>query len=170
MGQIALSKGHEKTNSMNSRHVKRQRFQLLVMQKIHLFGADLRKVINAFDFHRLCFHPVTIFPIAAFCRNFADINFGIKVSRKRIAVIAGIAVQNINIVNFIKLMLESIGRKNAGDAGIKSTAQKSGNSGIFKFFAVGPLPAVFEFCGILGFIVCSIHIVCFSGKTSVHNF
>ena len=57
-------------------------------------------------------------------------------------MIARIAIQNINIVDFIKLMFQRIGTKYTRYTRIKAAAKKRGNPRLFKTFTVSPLPFI----------------------------
>ena len=78
-------------------------------------------------------------------------------------MVAAVAVQNINIVNFVKIVFLCISAEDTGNARIKSAAQQCGDASLFEPFPVSPLPLVFKFCGIFRFIVCRINIVRLGG-------
>ena len=84
-------------------------------------------------------------------------------------MVAAVAVENINIVDLVKLMFQGIGRKYAGDTRVKAASQKSGDSCFFKPFPVSPLPAVLKFCRILRLIVGGIHIMSLRSQAGIHN-
>ena len=103
--QIALSEGHKETDSLYTRNCLGKGLDLLVMQKIHIFIADLIKIIFPLDRHRRNFHPVSILPVASGRTYLTKIDFRIKVGCKCISVVSSIAVQNINGIDLVKLML-----------------------------------------------------------------
>ena len=92
MCQIALSEGHKETDTLYARHILCQRLDLLVMQKVHILVANLREIVFSFDLHRFCLYPVSILPVGTICGNLTQIDLRVKVGRKRIAVIATVAV------------------------------------------------------------------------------
>ena len=139
------------------------------MKQIHIFHSHFREIIFSFDLHWFCLYPVSVFPVRSFCRNFTDIDLRIEVCCKRISMISAIAVQNINIVDLIKIMFQSICREYPCHSRIKSTSQQRCNSCFFVFFTVCPLPFVLKFCSIFRFIICSIYIINSCGKTCIHN-
>ena len=169
MSQIALAEGHKETNPLDTFNVESQRFKFFMMQKVHIFFADLRKIIDSFDFHRFCLYPIAIFPVAAFSSNFADIDFRIEVSGERIAMVAGIGIEDVNVINFIEIVFLCIGRENSCYARVKATAQKRGNTGFFKTLAIIPLPLVFKLSCIKRFVVCSINIRRLRSQAGIHN-
>ena len=169
MCQIALSKCHKETDSFDSRNIQCQRFDFFMVQKIHIFHSHFRKIVFSLDLHRLCLYPVSVFPVRTFCRNLADVDLRIEVRCKRIAVISSIAVQNIDIINLVKIMFQRICRKYSCYSGIKSTSQQRRNSCFFKFLTVCPLPFIFEFCSIFRLIICSVYIIHSCRKAGIHN-
>ena len=169
MCEIAFSEGHKEADSFDSRNVKSQRLNFLVMKKVHVFFADLREVVNSLDLHWLCFYPVAVLPVGALCGNLTDVDLRVKVCGKRISMVACIAVQNVNVIDLIKIMFQSIGRKYTCYARIKAASQKSCDSCFFITLFVSPLPFVFKFGCILRLIVCSVHIVNSCFQAGIHN-
>ena len=84
-------------------------------------------------------------------------------------MVTAVAVQNVDIIDFVKVVLLGISTKYTGYAGVKAAAQQSRNASLFEAFPIRPLPLVFELCRIFRFIVRSVHIVCLGCKASVHN-
>ena len=140
-----------------------------MVQQVHILFANLIEVVFPFDFHRFGFHPLTIFDVAALCRNFPNIDFRIEVGSERIAVVTAIAVQNVDIIDFVKVVLLGISTKYASYAGVKAAAQQSCDASFFEAFPISPLPLVLKLCRIFRFIVCGVHIVRLGCKASVHN-
>ena len=103
-------------------------------------------------------------------------------------MVAAVAVQNVNGVNGVKLMLFGPGAVGLGHAGVKAAAQQGGQAGVLKPFAVGPLPAVIKIGGksllfaplfihrapggdggILRLIVGGVHVVDAAGQAGLHD-
>ena len=122
MSEVALTKGHKETDAFDALDIERQRFDLFMVQQVHIFFADLVKVVNPFDFHGFGFYPMAIFPIAAIGADFADVDFRIKIGGEGIAMVAAIAVLNIYVMDFIKVMLLGISGKNTGHTWVKAAA------------------------------------------------
>ena len=59
-------------------------------------------------------------------------------------MVAPVAVHDINVVNFVKVVLQGIGRKNTGDSGVKAAAQKGRDAGLLKTLPIGPLPGIIK--------------------------
>ncbi|MPM95222.1 hypothetical protein SDC9_142375 [bioreactor metagenome] len=94
-----------------------------MMKKIHILFTYFSKIILTLDLHRLCLNPFAVFPKAAFCRHLADIYFRIEVCRKRISVIASIAIKNIKAVYFIELVFLCICGENARYTRIETASE-----------------------------------------------
>ena len=139
-----------------------------MVEKIHIPFADLREVIHALYLHRLGLYPVAVLPIAALRADLADVYLRIEVGRKRIAVVSGVAVEDIYIVYLVELMLQGIRREHARNARVKAAAQQCGESRLLKAVTVCPLPFILKLCRILRLIVCGVHIIRARGKARVH--
>ena len=140
-----------------------------MMQQVHIPLSDFRKIVHTFDLHGLSFYPSAVLPIAALCSHLPDIDLRIKIRGKRIAVIACVGIENVQVMNFVKMMLLRIGGKHACYPRVKAAAQQRRNPGLFKALPVRPLPFIFKLCRIQGLIVGCIHIMRLCGKTRLHN-
>ena len=169
MRQITLTECHKKADSLDTLDVQRQGFQFFVVQQVHVLFAHLIEIVFPFDFHGFGFHPFAVFDVAALCRNLPDVDFRIEVGSERIAVVTAVAVQNVDIIDFVKVVLLGIGAEYASYAGIKAAAQQSRDASLFETFPIRPLPLVFKLCRIFRLVVCGVHIIGLGGKTSVHN-
>ena len=169
MGQVALTEGHEEADAFDARNVESKAFDLFVVEQVHIFLTNTIKVVFTFDFHWFGLYPVAVFPVGAFCRNLTDIDFRVKVGCERIAVVATIAVEDVDVVDLIKFMFERISGEYTGNARVKTAAQQCGDASLFKAFTVSPLPAVLKFCSIFWLIVCGINIVGLGCKAGIHD-
>ena len=84
-------------------------------------------------------------------------------------MVTAVAVQNVDIIDFVEVVLLGISTKYASYAGVKAAAQQSRDASLFETFPISPLPLVLKLCRIFRLIVRSVHIIRFGGKTSVHN-
>ena len=169
MVQIALGERHEEADALDPLEVDREGLHLLVVKEVHIPRADLREVIDALDGHRLCLDEFSVFKIAALGADLADIDLRIEVGGKGEAVAARVAVQNIQVVDLVKVVLLSIGGKDACHAGIKAAAKQRRNAGLLKLFTIGPLPLVLELGHILGLIVGGVHVVDARLQARIHD-
>ena len=188
MGQIALAEGHEEADSLYAGDIFRQGLDLLMVQEIHVLFAHLVKVILPFNAHGRDLHPVSVLPVAARSGNLPEIDLRIEVGGKGIAVVAAVAVQDIDGLNLVELMLCGISTVSLGYARVKAAAEKSRETCLLKLLPVGPLPAVVKIGGkslllaalfidgaplriirILRLIVGRIHIIDTAGQAGVHD-
>ena len=188
MGQIALAEGHEEADSFYARDIFCKSLNFFMVKKVHILLAYLIEVIFPFDRHWRNFYPVAVFPVRAGSGYLAEVDFRIEVGCKRISVVAAVAVQNINRVNFIEIVFLCIGCKNAGDARVKAGSEKTGDAGFLETVHIGPLPGVIKVsrkaklfaslfvdrtpCRIIRvfcFVVCSINVRNLTCKAGIHN-
>ena len=111
-----------------------------MVQQVALLGADVGVGERLVNFERLSFNPTSVFPVKTFLSDFANVDFGIEVGGESLMVVAGIAVYDVEILNFVKVVLGSVGSVDACYARVEATAQYGSQSGLFKAVFVGPLP------------------------------
>ena len=188
VGEVALPEGHEEADALHLRDVQGQRLDLLVVQQVHILVAHLIEMVFPLDAHGGDLDPVAVLPVAAGSGNLPQVYLGVEVGGEGVAVVAAVAVQNVNGVDLVELVLFGVGAVGLGDAGIKTAAKQRGETGLFKLFPVGPLPAVIEVggkarflaslfidgapgrvVGILRLVVGGIHIVDAAGQAGVHD-
>ena len=188
MCEVALSKCHEKSYSLNLREVSSQSLDLLVMKKVHILLANLREIINSLDLHRFCLNPFSILHIASVCGNLTKIDLRIEVCCKRISMVAAVAIKNIDSIYLIKIVFLSICSKHACNTRIKACSEKRGKSCFLESVFISPLPAVIKICGkalllaallidlaplrivsIFRLIVCCIDIIYLTLKAGIHD-
>ena len=104
-------------------------------------------------------HPLAVFVIASVLSDFADVDFGVEIGGESLVVVACVAIDNVQIVHFVEMVLGCIGGIDTTYAGVESATEDSGEAGLFEALLVGPLPAVFEVGFILRLIVSRIQIV-----------
>lgn len=129
------------------------------------FGASEALVFR----HRGGLDEIAIFEVAAGCGHFADVDFWIEIGGESMAVIAAVDVDDIERVDFIKVMLQRPGSENIRHTGIEAGTEQCREPCLGEFFLIGPLPRVFEFCHIGGLVVGGIEVIDAGGKTSVHE-
>ena len=92
-----------------------------MVHHVDFFRADIgRKIKYTINAERCSFNPITIFPVAAIGCYFADIDFRIEIGSKGQTVVASVAVDNIQIMNFIEIMFFQIRGINVGYTWIKT--------------------------------------------------
>ena len=121
------------------------------------------------DFQRAGSYPLAVFIITSVLGNFADIDFRIEVGCKCFVVIAGITVYDVQILDFVEIMLGGVGGIDTAHSRIESTAEDSCQTSFFETFMISPLPTVFKMSFIFGFVVGSVQIVNSGFQTCFHN-
>ena len=86
----------------------------------------VRELKAALDLERLRLDPLSVLPIAAVGGDFAEIDLGVKVRGKRIAMVASVSVENIHAVDLVEIVLLCVGNKHAGHARVKSGTEQRG--------------------------------------------
>ena len=79
-----------------------------MVEKIHILLAYALEVVNSLYLHRLCLYPLAVLDVAALCRYLTDIDLRVEVCSERIAVVAAVAVEDINVVYLVELVLHSV--------------------------------------------------------------
>src|SRR5690606_17929792 len=168
--EIIVRESHPETGTLDLGKIFGERLELFVIHQVNFLRAYLRReIVNAVYRQRLCFMPLSIFPIATLGCYFTDIDLGIEVGREGFAVITGITVDDVQVMNFIEVVLFQISREDVGNARIKTGTQQSHQTGFFKFILIIPLPGIFELGGIQRFVVGGIEIVNASFQTGIHD-
>ena len=84
-------------------------------------------------------------------------------------VIACIAIYDVQILDFIEVMLGGIGRIYTAHARVEAATENGGQAGFLEALLVGPLPAVFEVGHVLGLVVGRVQIVDTRFQTGFHD-
>ena len=169
VGEIFLSEGHPEARALDGGEVDDKTLDFFVVEEIALTRSHVGIGQSLVNFEGFCFHPFTIFPIKSLLRDFADVDFGIEVGGKGFSVVTSVAVYDVEIVDFVEMVLCSVSGVDRGDTRVETATEDGAKSSFLKAFAISPLPRVFEMCFIFGFVVGSVEIVTTGFKTSVHN-
>ena len=186
--EVALTEGHEETDALHVRQVLAEGLDLLVMQKVHVLLADLVEGILALDAHGRDLHPLAVLHVAARCRYLTEVDLRVKVSREGIAVVTAVAVEDVDGVDTVELVLRRICAVRLGYARVEAAAEECREAGVLELLLVGPLPAVIEVSGEAGFltalfvdraplriirvlrlVVRGIHVVDAAGEAGIHD-
>ena len=119
--------------------------------------------------HGIDFDPLAVFPIFAALGDFAQVDLGIEVGRERLAVIACVAVDDVDGVNLVVQLLLRVGAEDIGDAGIKAAAQNRHQALGFELVVIRPLPFVSELGFFLRLVVGGVHIMHARFQAGVHD-
>ncbi len=110
------------------------------MEQIGFARTDVRVGEWTVDFERFGLNPFAILVVKALLRDFANVDFRIEVCGKGFVVIARIAIHDVEIVDFIKIMLGSVSRVNARHAWVETTTENGCEASLFETLSVSPLP------------------------------
>ena len=76
--------------------------------------------------------------------DFANVDFGVEVGGKGLTMVAAVAIQDVERVDPVEIMLLQIGREHACDAGVEPRTEQSGEPSILVPVLIRPLPMIFE--------------------------
>ena len=169
VSEILLSEGHPEAGTLDAWIVLHERLQLFVIDEVGFTLTDFGIVKRLVDGMRFGFHPLPVFVVASLLRHLADVDFRIEVGGEGHAVVSGIAIYNIQIMDFIKVMLGGISRKDGGHTWVETASQHGHQSLFLESVLIRPLPAVLEVSFVLRLIVGGIEVVNSALQTSIHN-
>jgi len=118
---------------------------------------------------RFRLHPLTVFPVFSLLGYLSDVDLWIEVGGKCLTVIAGITVDDIEIMDLIEMMFGGVSGKDTGYTRVESATEDGGQAGFLKLILVGPLPFVLELGFILRFIIGRVEVVDATRQTGIHN-
>ena len=121
------------------------------------------------DFERTGLNPFAILVIAALLGDFADVDFGVEVGGESLAVIAGVAVDDVEVVHLLEVMLGGIGSVDAAHTWVEAAAQNGCQTSLLEAFAVGPLPAVLEVSLVAWLVVGGVEVVHAALQAGLHD-
>ncbi len=124
----------------DGREVDDQRLYLLVVQQVAVTRSDVGVGQVLVNLQRLRLHPLAVLPVESLLCDFADVDLGVEVGGEGLVVVAGIAVYDVQILDFLEVVLGGVCRIDAGHARVEAAAQDGCQSGLFEALAVGPLP------------------------------
>lgn len=169
VGQIFLPESHPEAGATDGGVVLDEAFQLFVVQEVTFarthFGVGERLV----DFKRLRLDPFSVFPVEAFLGDLANIYLGVEICGKGLVMVSGIAIDDVQVLDFVEVMLGGIGRINARHAWVETATEDGRESGLLEALLVGPLPGIFEVGFVLGLIVGRVEIRATALQAGFHD-
>ena len=118
---------------------------------------------------RLRFYPLAVLVIQSLLGDFANVYLRIEVCCKCFVVVACVAIHDVEVVNFIEIVLCCIGSENLRHTRVEPATKDCSESCLLELLFVSPLPAVFEVCFVLRLVVSRIQIVATTCQTGFHN-
>ncbi len=121
------------------------------------------------DFVRLGDDPAAVFVVAALLRHLADVDLGVEIGGEGHAVVARIAVDDVEVVDLVEMVLGGIGREDRRDARVKAAAEDRREPRLLEAVLVGPLPRILEMGLVLGLVVGRVEVVAAAFEAGVHD-
>ena len=84
-------------------------------------------------------------------------------------VVAGIAIDDVEILDFIKVVLGGIGRINTRHTGVETATEDGRETSLLEALLVGPLPGILEVCLVLGLVVGRIEVGATALQAGFHD-
>src|SRR5690606_7333993 len=81
-------------------------------------------------FHKLMgfrFYPLPVFPVLTFLGDFPDVYLGVEIGGKGVAVSSCVAIDDIEILDFVEIVFSRVCRENRSDTRVKSASEKGHN-------------------------------------------
>src|SRR5690625_226776 len=94
-----------------------------MVEQVDILLADAIEVELALLGQRRSLYPLPFLPVAAIRGNLANVDLGVEVGGKGVAMIAAVGIENIDAVNFVEQVLLRVGAVNIGHAGVEAAAQ-----------------------------------------------
>jgi len=101
--------------------------------------------------------------------DLADVDLGVEVGGEGVAVVTGVAVEDVDGFDAVVVVLLGPGAEDVGDPGIEAAAEHRHQALVPEFVLVGPLPAVLEMGRIRRLVVGGVEIVDPALEAGVHD-
>ena len=121
------------------------------------------------NFVRLGRDPFAVFVITSFLRYFADIDFGVEIGGEGHAVVSGVAVHDVEVVDLVEMVLGGIGGEDRRHARIEPAAENRRESLFAETILIGPLPRIFEMRFVPWLVVGRIEVIDAAFQAGVHD-
>ncbi len=168
--QVVVGKSHPELGLANRRDMLDQRLHLLVIETVDVHRPDaFREFEDPARRKSRGLDPLPILPVAAGSCHFADIDFRIEIGRKRLAVTAGIRIDDVDLLHLVEVILCGQGGIDIGHARVEAAAKQRHQALLAETLLVIPLPFVFELGSIKRFVVGRIEIIDSGRQTGVHD-
>ena len=169
MREVLLAEGHPETGALDRRIVLHERLEFLVVDHVGFALADAGIVQRLVDLVRLGDHPLAVLVIAALLGHLADVDLGIEVRGEGHAVVAGIAVHDVEVVDLVEVVLGGISREDGRDTRVETAAEDGREAGGLEAVLIGPLPRVLEVRLVARLVVGRVEVVAAAFEAGVHD-
>ena len=169
--EVVIREAHPEARALEAGNELGQALELLVVHQIGVERAQpLGHLEGLLNRERLGLHKaLALLPIAPLGRHLADVNLRVEVRREGMAVVARVAVDNVNLANLRDVVLLDIGAEDRRDPRVEATAQERHPPGFLKALLIGPLPLVLKLRRVQRLVVRRIQIVAPRLQARVHN-
>ena len=169
VGEVLLAEGHPETGTLDGGIVDDERLYLFVVEQVALLGADAGIGQGLVNLHRFRLDVLAVLPIESFLRYLADVDFGVEVRGESFMMVARVAIDDVEVLQFVEVVLGGVGGEDAGHTRVEAAAQNGTESGLLETLAVGPLPRVLEVRLVLGFVVGRVEVVAPRLQAGLHD-
>ena len=170
MIDVVGGEAHPELGTFNGGNVLDQGLHLLVVHAVNLIRTHTaragKRLVHA---HGTGLLEVTVFPVAAGSRYLTDVDFRVKVSGKSLSVVATVHVNDVQVLNLVKMMLERPCGVHIGHTGVEPGTEQGIQAGLFEAVLVRPLPAVLKLGNIAGLIISGIQIIDTGLQAGIHQ-
>ena len=90
---------------------------------------------------------MAVLPVGAGRRDLAEVDLRVEVRGEGIAVVAAVAVEDVDGVDLVKIVLLGIGDEHGRDARVKAGAEQARQTGLAEALVIGPLPRIVKVGG-----------------------
>ena len=111
-----------------------------MVHEVALATADVWIVQFFVNLQWFGFYPFAVFPVETFLCDLADVDFWVEVCCECVVVVTCIAVNDVEIVYFVEMMLCCIGGICLRNSWVEAAAKDCCETSFFKLVFVGPLP------------------------------
>src|SRR3546814_12174133 len=91
--------------------------------------------------------------------DFANVDLGVEVGREMLAVIAAVAIEDVERVDALEMMLFEPGGEDARHAGVEARAEQRHQARLIDTVLLRPLPMIFELRLVARFVIVVVHII-----------
>ena len=110
------------------------------MEKVALAWTDVGVGERLVELKRFGLHPFAVLPVESLLGNLTDIDFGVEVGGKRLVVIAGIAIHNVEILYLVEVVFCGISGEDARHARVETATEDGAQASLLETLAISPLP------------------------------
>ena len=167
--EVLLAESHPEARPLDRRIVLHERLQLLVVNDVRLALANTGVIERPVNLVRLGHDPLAVLVVAALLGHLADIDLGIEVRSEGHAVVAGIAVDNIEVVDLVEMVFGGIGSEDGRHARVEAAAEDGRKARSLEAVLIGPLPRIFEMRLVFRLVVGRVEVVAAAFEAGVHD-